>query len=225
MIAAQPFVREMPRGRRALRAVAETLLPSSFLVARGPRSRRRVALTFDDGPSELTRAYLDLLERRGARGTFFVVGSECERNSDLVGEITERGHDVGGHGYTHQSFPELHGSGRLLEELTATARFLPASPGGRLWVRPPYGALSPSAIVTCVRAGLTIVLWSLDSEDWRTRNPRAVSARVSPQTVQPGSIVLLHEGQPWTLDALADIVPTLQRSGYELVTVRELVAA
>lgn len=212
----------MPKHRRALRAVAEAVLPHSLLVTHGPRTRRRIALTFDDGPSELTLPYLELLERHGARATFFVVGTECVRHPELVREMVRRGHEVGGHGYTHERFPELWAHGTLDDELRSTTALLPDARGGRRWVRPPYGALSLTSLVACARAGITLVLWSLDSEDWRFENPRHVAARVSSHTVEPGSIVLLHEGQTWTLDALREIVPELRRSGYELVTVGEL---
>lgn len=224
MIGEFAAARAMPKSRRALRAVAEAVLPSSLLVVRGPATRRRVALTFDDGPSELSLEYLELLERYGARATFFLVGAECERRPDLVREMARRGHELGSHGHSHERFPELSAKGALDAELAACSALLPGSAASHRWVRPPYGALSLGTLMSCARAGLTLVLWSLDSEDWRTQSPRDVVARVSPHTVEHGSIVLLHEGQRWTLDALGEIVPELERSGYELVTVGELLS-
>lgn len=224
MIGELAAARAMPKSRRALRAVAEAVLPSSLLVVRGPATRRRVALTFDDGPSELSLEYLELLERHGARATFFLVGAECERRPDLVREMARRGHELGSHGHSHERFPELSAKGELDAELAASSALLRGSAASHRWVRPPYGALSLGTLLSCARAGLTLVLWSLDSEDWRTQSPRDVVARVSPHTVEPGSIVLLHEGQRWTLDALGEIVPELERSGYELVTVSELLS-
>lgn len=209
--------------RRVLRAAAETAIPDSWLVVHGPRRARRVALTFDDGPHELTPAYLDVLDKFGARATFFVIGSEVAARGELVREVTERGHQLGGHGYTHDPFPELWLRGTLRDQLTATAVLLPDRE--RRFIRPPYGALSVAALLACVRAGFTVVTWSLDSEDWRTRRASDLVLKVSPHTVEPGSIVLLHEGQPWTLEALEEIIPRLQRSGYELVTVSELLSS
>jgi len=211
----------LPR-HHALRRVVEAALPRRLLVARGPRGQRRIALTFDDGPGELTRAYLETLERHGARATFFVVGAECAGRAPLLAEMLERGHELAGHGYSHERFPVLAARGELESELAATRACLPGQPRR---VRPPYGALSVGSLRVCARAGVTVVLWSVDSEDWRRHDPPELVQLVSPHTVEPGSIVLMHEGQPWTLDALAEIVPALRRSGYDLVTVGELLAA
>src|SRR5689334_16119621 len=102
------------RGRRGVRALAEAVVPPSFVVWRGPAphehvggQRSRIALTFDDGPTSLTRDYLAVLERFGARATFFLVGELCARHPELVLAIERAGHEIAGHGYTHRRFPEL----------------------------------------------------------------------------------------------------------------------
>jgi len=180
-----------------------------------------VALTFDDGPMDLTRDYLDVLERGGARATFFVVGDLCARSPELVDEIALRGHELAGHGYTHRPFPDLAREGLLTEELERTARLLPPRPRERSIVRPPRGAVSLGSLFGCTRAGFTTVLWSVNSEDWRVKRADDVVDAVVGR-VEPGAIVLLHEGQPWTLEALGTIVTRLKDDGHELVTVGEL---
>jgi peptidoglycan/xylan/chitin deacetylase (PgdA/CDA1 family) len=72
-------------------------------------------------------------------------------------------------------------------------------------------------------AGFTTVLWSVDSDDCRTRDPRAVQRRLEPEALRPGDIVLLHELQPWTLDALPGVIARLRDCGWEFATVSELV--
>jgi peptidoglycan/xylan/chitin deacetylase (PgdA/CDA1 family) len=210
-------------GRRVAKAVSRAVLPSSVVVWRGRGGNGRVALTFDDGPSELTEAYLSVLERAGARATFFVLGEHCSRNLGVVPEIARRGHEVANHGYSHTTFPELQKRGLLEDELARTAALLPPT-GHRRMVRPPHGLVSLSSLVACARAGFTTVLWSHDSGDWCTKSAGNVVRGVLDVDIPGGSIVLLHEGQTWTLDALPEILNGLKEAGHELVTVGELLA-
>lgn len=218
-------------GRRGAKTLAEAVLPESAVVWRGPEARgrraaaaqrQRVALTFDDGPDDLTPGYLAVLERFRARATFFVVGERCAARRDLVSAIAAGGHELGGHGYTHRRFPSLPPF-ELKEELVRTAALLPKNVFGRALVRPPHGAVSLSSLVTCARASFTTALWSYDSGDWSTRHSRDVlEAFDSEQASKPGAIVLLHEGQPWTLEALPEILRRLKETNHELVTMSEM---
>ena len=219
------------RGRRSARALAEAILPTSMVVWRGPEGRRRplsfaakpgrVALTFDDGPTPLTRDYLAVLERFGARATFFVVGELCAEHPELVDAIRAAGHELAGHGYTHRRFTELT-TRELTDELDRTQTLLPQSTGRHALVRPPHGDVSMRSMLTCSRAGFTTVLWSLDSGDSRNKEADAVERTFTERAVGAGAIVLLHEGQTWTMNALPTIVGTLEKAGHELVTVGEL---
>jgi peptidoglycan/xylan/chitin deacetylase (PgdA/CDA1 family) len=211
--------------RRAKKAAAAAVLPRSLLVCRGPSAPRGVALTFDDGPTELTGAYLETLARLGVRATFFVIGELCSQRPDDLAEIARRGHELGGHGYTHRPFSQLRPM-ELGDELTRTQDLLPPTPGNpRKLVRPPQGALSLTALLTCAVAGFTTVLWSDDSGDCRTECARDVVRSVVEPPLASGAIVLLHDGQSWTLDALPEIVGRLRKAGHELVTVGEFLGA
>ncbi|HWZ91644.1 MAG TPA: polysaccharide deacetylase family protein [Polyangiaceae bacterium] len=224
----QPELRA--RSRRSARALAEAVLPASMVVWRGPEGHRqpskkpgRVALTFDDGPTPLTLDYLAVLERLGARATFFVVGELCAQNPELVAAIAEQGHELAGHGYTHRRFTQLS-QAELSEELERTQALLPPTPQGRAFVRPPHGAVSLCSMVTCLRRGFTTVLWSFNSGDWCNKETSLVEGTFHERTAEAGEIVLLHEGQSWTMNALPTIVGALEKAGHELCTVRELLA-
>jgi peptidoglycan-N-acetylglucosamine deacetylase len=204
------------------RRVAARALPHAVLLWRGSTDRRRVALTFDDGPGVMTPDYLDVLEAFGARATFFVVGQTCVEHPAALAAIVARGHEAAGHGYTHRPFPSLPGS-ELRDELARTAGLLPRGPRRPL-VRPPGGEVSPSSVIRCARAGYTSVLWSVDSNDCRTNSAAELVANLAPQRLGAGDIVLLHEGQRWTLEALPAALGALREAGYQMVTVGELMA-
>ena len=206
---------------RMLRGVVARTVPSKLLVTRGKRAGKRVALTFDDGPDEMTADYLDVCDKLAVRATFFLIGANIARSNGAVLEYVRRGHEVAGHGYTHTPFPKL-APAVLVDELTHTSDLLPASAPSRPFVRPPSGRVTPQSIARVAAAGYTTVLWSLDSDDCRTRDPRVVEERVAPSRVKGGEIVLLHELQPWTLRALPRIVDGLRGAGFELCTVGEL---
>ena len=213
----------LARIRRQAKSVAEAVLPSSVVVWRGRKQGRRVALTFDDGPNALTTQYLDVLQQLQARATFFLVGELCEQSPELVRAIAARGHELANHGYTHRPFPKLGGR-ELSDELSRTQALLPVTRNGRALVRPPYGAVSPASLFTCARQGFTTVMWSLNSGDWARHDPDEVAKTFADRAVQDGDIVLLHEGQSWTINALPAIVGELKKAGHELVTVSELLA-
>ena len=197
------------------------------MVWRGPRALparpNRVALTFDDGPTPLTLDYVDALERCGVRATFFVVGEQCAKQPELVSALAAAGHELAGHGYTHRRFTSLSRA-QLRDELWRTRDLLPAGKAARSLVRPPHGSGSLATLAACASEGFTTVLWSLNSGDWRDREPSALERAVQADSVEPGEIVLFHEGQPWTLNALPAIVDGLKKAGHELVTVGELLA-
>jgi peptidoglycan/xylan/chitin deacetylase (PgdA/CDA1 family) len=215
------------RTRKGARALGQLLLPASLVVWRQPRAAARagqpgkVALTFDDGPDPLTPEYLAVLERFGARATFFVVGEACAKHPELVSAIAAAGHELAGHGYTHRRFPELTPD-ELRDELLSTRMLLPWDRRRRSFVRPPHGAVSFTSTLTAARAGFTTVLWSHDSGDWATTSADDVTRVFERRPLPAGAIVLFHEGQHWTLKALPKILKTLKETGHELVTTGEL---
>jgi peptidoglycan/xylan/chitin deacetylase (PgdA/CDA1 family) len=193
------------------------------LLRKGPTASKRVALTFDDGPDSLTLRYLDLLDDLGVPATFFVCGNRAEKQPELVREYIRRGHQVASHGYDHTSFPKLSRK-QLLDQLAKTESAIGGQVSGRAWVRPPHGSLDATSLITARAAGYVIALWSLDSEDYTDKDPASLAERCSPKTVRAGDVILFHEGQEWTLEALPRIVTGIQASGLECVTMYDLFA-
>lgn len=193
------------------------------VLRRGAVSSGRVALTFDDGPDELTPIYLERLDELGVPATFFVSGDRAVNRPELLRDYVRRGHQVASHGFGHTRFTELSRR-ELLASLERTEQILGGQVSGRAWVRPPHGALDASTLVTLRRAGYVVALWSADSGDHASKDPAAIAARCSPSVVTSGDVVLLHEGQPWTLEALPRIVHALHAADLECVTMHDLFA-
>lgn len=192
------------------------------IVWRGPDDVRRVALTFDDGPHEMTTRYLDCLAAEGAPATFFVMGCYVEKRPSVVAEYLRGGHQVAGHGYYHKRFTQLTPMA-LRDQLTRTVRALGPVPHRR-WVRPPHGSLGPVDGTTMLASGYTVAMWSFDSKDYDGADAETIARRCAPANCRAGDVLLFHEGQESTLDALPRIIRALRRDGYELVTMADLVA-
>ncbi len=193
------------------------------VLRRGPTTVKRIALTFDDGPDDLTSAYLDTLDNLGVPATFFLLGENAERHPALVREYLRRGHQVASHGYDHRRFTDLS-RGELLDQCARTELAI-GGQSGRPWVRPPHGSLDATSIVSLLAARYALAMWSLDSLDHRERDVETIAATCAPDQVRGGDVLLFHEGQQWTLNALPRIVSGLHGAGYELVTMRDLFAS
>jgi peptidoglycan-N-acetylglucosamine deacetylase len=212
----------MPSVRALVKNAVFDRIPNC--LRRGPTTSRRVALTFDDGPDDYTERYLDVLDDLGVPATFFCCGANADARPHLVREYVRRGHQLASHGYDHARFNKLSGKA-LMDQLERTEKALGGQMTGRPWVRPPHGELDTASFVRILSAGYTIALWSVDSEDYGDKDPASLAERLSPKHVGPGDVLLMHEGQQWTLDALPRIVTALHAAGYELVTMHDLFAA
>lgn len=183
-----------------------------------------VALTFDDGPAEHTRAVLETLRRLGVRATFFVVGNRASRNPKLVRRAYAYGMAVENHSSTHPFAPSFNRRSRaeIDREVaggTDAIASLVAEP--RLF-RPPGGSHSPEVVDAARDRGQRVVLWSVDPEDWRPGTTASQIARRVLRAVRPGSIVLLHDGpadRARTVKALPAIVRGIRVKGLRLVLV------
>ncbi|MDB4958716.1 MAG: Peptidoglycan N-acetylglucosamine deacetylase [Myxococcales bacterium] len=193
------------------------------LLRRGPSTTSRVALTFDDGPDALTPRYLDLLDDLGVPATFFVLGEFAAKRPEMIREYLRRGHQVAGHGYDHTRFTKLSRR-QLLDQCSRTDQAIGGQLSGQPWVRPPHGSLDAASILSLRAAGYVVAMWSVDSCDYGDHDPAQLAERCSPSKVSAGDVLLFHEGQEWTLEALPRIVTALHAAGLELVTMHDLFA-
>ncbi len=225
---AQPAAAGTRQGLALVRVTQERLVglaarlfaPESIFLSRVDTARPAVAITFDDGPDEETPLLLDELDRHCMRATFFVLGKQVEKYPEYAREIVRRGHELASHGYSHKAFPLLD-AGELAAEIVRTASLLPA-PEGEPLLRPPRGQMSIDAIMMASRFGHLVAGWSIDSLDYKLRDPAALASRLRAARIRPGDVLLLHEGQPWTRAMLGDLATNLAARGLETAPMGEL---
>lgn len=181
-----------------------------------------VALTFDDGPDpDATEAVLDVLERAGARATFFLVGEQLLVHHELGRAVAEAGHELGLHGFRHVEHDELDDPREdLLRGLDAIESATGVRP--RL-CRPPYGRFSEASFAACRELELEPVYWSAWGMDWEPLPPDRI-ADLAGRDLAEGAILLLHDSARYaprasavpTAEALGSILAEIEARGIEL---------
>lgn len=221
------------------------------LVSYVPVAGRVVALTFDDGPNDpCTSQVLDLLDRESVRATFFLVGTNVERNPDAVRRMVQAGHAIGNHSYDHPRFDQISSAERR-DEIRRGADAIAAVTGVRpVMFREPFGIFGPAAEAGTNAAGATaadrrfrglsglcraenqlLAGISVHAYDWH-KEPPEVMAEYMLRRVSAGAILLLHDGHETQVGAdrsvvvkvLEQVLAALKARGYSFLTVPELIA-
>ncbi|RWQ76843.1 polysaccharide deacetylase family protein [Bacillus cereus] len=182
---------------------------------------RVVYLTFDDGPSELTGKFLDVLKEQHVSSTFFMQGSNLQNTGfqENVKRAVKEGHYIGAHSMTHNS-DKLYKKGQFVTEMKETLALIHNITGTTpKLVRPPYGSapgLKGQDIRNkIVEAGIKVWDWTIDSNDWKLKgNPQQIIENVKRTTTEDVEVVLMHE-KLQTLQALPEIIKFYKDKGYE----------
>jgi peptidoglycan-N-acetylglucosamine deacetylase len=187
----------------------------------GPAAGRRIALTFDDGPSVYTPQVLAVLNRYRVHATFMEIGEQVGALAATSREVIRDGDAIGDHTWSHPVLTAANTAGqiRLAQKAIHTATgYRPCL------LRPPYGTAPPAVVSIARSLGLLTIQWDVDPQDWARPGAGVIAQRVL-AAVHPGAIVIMHDGggdRSETVDALGTIVPTLLARGYHLVTVPQL---
>ncbi|MDR0519967.1 MAG: polysaccharide deacetylase family protein [Clostridiales Family XIII bacterium] len=180
-----------------------------------------LALTFDDGPSKYTADILDLLEENDARATFCVLGNLVDTRPEAMRRATELGCEVFGHSWDHKQLTKLTPE-EVKAELTDTSDAIEKASGQNIrFYRPPYGATDEMVESVSRELGYSMINWSADTLDWKTRDADAVYKAVM-RDAGEGQIILMHDIHGTTAQAMKRAIPALVEKGYQLVTVSEL---
>lgn len=206
-------------------AVAEGAVFDNVRLAQ-LRTENLCAITFDDGPGAYTEDLLDVLAERGVHATFFIVGEQGERRKNVVRRMLAEGHEVANHTYSHvslrQSSPEAQS-----EQITRTDDLIRSLGGTPRYFRPPYGRYDANTLGIAEEQGLSLVLWSADSQDWRKHNDlrredvRNDALWLQQSTVAPRGVFLFHDTHKRTVEAIPAILDKMSAAGCRFVTVTE----
>ena len=204
------------------------MLPTGSTVplsAKENGKTKRIALTFDDGPSAgYTAEILDILREYDVKATFFVIGKNVEAHPDLLRRTVSEGHEIGNHTYSHPHLKTID-EAKLAKEVARSATILREVAGIRTSLfRPPEGIITPAVTAAAEKGGYRTVLWSIDTMDWAL-NPAPKIVQTIKREASDGDIVLFHDwvaGDSPTPAALRQIIPWLKDAGFTFVKVSEL---
>lgn len=180
-----------------------------------------VALTFDDGPSPAaTNRILDTLEKYGVVATFFDVGYRVERYPEVTKRERALGCEIGSHSYDHKDFKTLSAAQIKADHAKTNAVFEKTIGKTPTLFRPPYGNYNETVRLN---SPYSLVLWSVDTLDWKSRNAQSILSSISSEGNLDGKVILMHGIYDSTAKAVEQLVPSLLEQGYQLVTVSELI--
>ncbi len=193
---------------------------------RGRRDSNTISVTFDDGPHvNNTPRILDIIEKKSGHGTFFFTGNNLQKNRKLAEEVVSRGHMLGNHTFSHckalfcsreQLYKEISQTKDLIEDISQKSNTC---------FRPPHGVITPALLSVCGKLGLTVVLWSANTMDFK-RGPSEKMVQRVEKKIKKGTIVLFHEChfQNESLDysngiaALESVMNMIEAEGLKAVT-------
>lgn len=182
-----------------------------------------VFLSFDDGPSEqFTPIVLDVLKRNEIKALFFCIGQHAELYPGLVKQISDEGHRIGNHTFSHDWRNSYKSSGVTEAEINHTNDIIFKIIGHKTNLfRPPFGITNPSIAKALKSTGLHSIGWDIRSFDTISNDPEKLVQRITDR-LRPGSIILLHDNREITSRILNELIETIQNKGYKILPLPEL---
>lgn len=188
-----------------------------LLIYRISTKKKVLAVTFDDGPHpQNTEKILEILRLKEAKATFFLSGQEADKFPNLVKRYIEEGHEIGNHAYYHAHNIKLN-------DITKSAKIIANKSDTKPNLfRPPYGKITPILLLYLFLKKITLVMWSIDSNDSNIEGGQKLRDHLANKKIQPGDIILFHEDYNHTVEALSDIIQDLKSKGFGFATISEI---
>ena len=185
-------------------------------------TQKKIALTFDDGPSEFTLEVLALLKKYNVKATFFCIGKNIETHPEILKQIIADGHLVGNHSYSHSKFFDFYNAKQIVAEIKKTDALLEKYTSKKInFFRPPYGVTTPSIRRALNITGHKVIGWNIRSLDGGTKNKELIFNRII-KRVSPGGIVLLHDTASHSVLVLEQFLQFLEQNNYKVISIEEL---
>ena len=181
-------------------------------------SKKTIAFSFDDGPSNYDLSIIDALVDAHATATFFLVGNRITSFEKSVNKMIENNMEVGNHSYNHKYMKKMSKT-QVEDQINKTNNIYKDLTGKSMTLfRPPYGAINNA---TLIGTNMPSILWSIDTLDWKTRDKDKIYESII-ENAKDGDIVLMHSLYEPTLEAVRMVLPELYKRGFQVVSVGEL---
>lgn len=191
-------------------------------IYQGDDAKKQVALAINvDWGEDIIPGMLAILEEKEAKATFFLTGRFAEKYPDTVRLIAEKGQEIENHGYAHPHPDELSEEENAADILKAAEIIEKLSKQKTQFFAPPYGEHGESVLQAAEENGYRVIMWTLDTIDWRDNDPDVLIERASGAKAVNGAIILMHP-KSHTLEALPEIIDNLRSKGYTLVSMAEM---
>ncbi|WP_456313767.1 polysaccharide deacetylase family protein [Pseudomonas shirazensis] len=206
--------------------VGSSLISSNYHVkafCNNPsETEKKIAITFDDGPSTFTLDVLALLKKYDIKATFFCIGKNIEAHPEIMRQIVIEGHLVGNHSYNHSPFFDFYNAKKISEEIQKTDALLEKYTAKKInFFRPPYGVTTPSIRRALKITKHKVIGWNIRSLDGGTKNQNLIFNRII-KRVSPGGIVLLHDTASHSVLVLEQFLQFLKQNNYKVISTEEL---
>lgn len=191
-------------------------------VNHGSRNSNTIYLTFDDGPHPLyTPQVLDLLKNFNAKASFFLIGQHAEKFPDLVSRISEEGHTVGNHSFTHSDFIDFKNAKGWSDELEKTNEVI-FKIIGKLpkFFRPPFGVTTPHLATALQKTKMISIGWDIRTYDTVLKNPKKINYKIQ-NKIKPGSIILLHDTHEQIILILEQLLTELAQRNFKFESINQ----
>jgi Predicted xylanase/chitin deacetylase len=193
-------------------------------LCQGSADSRRIAITFDDSPKEITPRILDILKEFDVQVAFFCIGKNITGREAMLKRMVDEGHIIGNHSYSHSNTFDFQNSGRMFKELKLTDDLIWQATGKRVHLfRPPFGVTNPPLKKAVKQMGYQTIGWSIRSLDTVIHNKHKILKRIT-RKLKPGKVVLLHEIHPDIEWILRELLTFARNQNYKIVTIDQLLA-
>ncbi|MBQ0152971.1 MAG: polysaccharide deacetylase family protein [Chryseobacterium sp.] len=188
-------------------------------ITRKKTSSKEVAITFDDGPTEYTLLFLDLLKKHNTKATFFCIGQQIEKYPEIFKRIIDEGHCVGNHSYTHPKNMGFLSASQVLDEIKKCDEVLYTFGNIKNSLyRPPFGVTNPNIAKAIKDGGKISIGWNIRSLDTVITDEKKILKRIT-KPIKKGSIILLHDTSQKTYNVLVELLLFLERENYSTFTI------
>ena len=188
----------------------------------GTQTQKKIAITFDDGPTPETIVVLDFLKQHNVKATFFCIGLQIEKHPDIFKRILAEGHLIGNHSYSHPNGMGFLSTERVKEEIIKNDEIIEQHSGKKaLFYRPPFGVTNPRIAKAVSDSGHKVIGWNNRSLDTVITDQSKILKRIK-RKIKPGSIILLHDASDKTAQVLEQLLLFLQSENYLVIPLDEL---